>query len=204
MTPAEVAIAIRKNRNKLANKQNARWFLNDPAHRSLRNRVRIPRKSPGKSQEIQLASSKRNKIMKPLEMKNNGLIAGNRLLLVCLMCLISMPLALAQKHHPQQAVSIAGVYGGDFKVGAESGDLEGMRVVIVAAGGGYHAIVQVAQGGAEDPKPEFVEVTVKGMTVTFAGMTGTVTAAGLRVKNEDGTTELLKRKPCASYFGMKP
>jgi hypothetical protein len=143
--------------------------------------------------------------MKQFEMKNRRLRVITRLLVVCALCLVSMPVALAQKkHHPKPEVSIAGVYGGDFKVGAASGDLEGMRVVIVAAGGGYHAIVQVAQGGAEDPKPEFVEVEVKGTRVSFAGMTATVTAAGLTVKNSDGKTELLKRKPCAAYFNMKP
>ena len=142
--------------------------------------------------------------MRHTEMNNKGLSVGNRVLLICVVCLISMPLALAQRHHPRPAVSIAGVYGGDFTVGQGSGDLEGMRVVIVAAGGGYHAIVQIAQGGAEDPKPEFVDVEVKGMNVTFAGLTGTVTAAGLRIKNSDGKTELLKRKPCASYFSMRP
>jgi hypothetical protein len=143
--------------------------------------------------------------MRNLEMKNKGLSVAHRLLLICVVCLISMPVALAQKkHHPRPAVSIAGVYGGDFTVGEGSGDLEGMRVVIVAAGGAYHAIVQVAQGGAEDPKPEFVDVEVKGMTVTFAGMTGTVSAAGLRMKNSEGKTELLKRKPCAAYFNMMP
>ena len=143
--------------------------------------------------------------MKQLATKNNYLAVGTRLLLLCVVCLISTTVALAQKkHHPRPAVNIAGVYGGDFKVGEGSGDLEGKRVVIVAAGGAYHAIVQVAQGGAEDPKPEFVEVTVKGMTITFAGMTGTVTAAGLTLKNSDGTTELLKRKPCAAYFNMMP
>jgi hypothetical protein len=127
-----------------------------------------------------------------------------RVFLICVISLISTSAALAQKNHSPQGVDIAGVYGGDFTVGAGSGDLEGMRVVIIAAGGGYHAIVQTAQGGAEDPKPEFVDVEVKGMAVTFAGLTGTVTAAGLRIKNSDGKTELLKRKPCAAYFKMKP
>lgn len=127
-----------------------------------------------------------------------------RLFLLCVICSISISVALAQKNHSPQAVNIAGVYGGDFKVGEGSGDLEGRRVVIIAAGGSYHAIVQTAEGGAEDPKPEFVDVTVKGTTVTFAGLTGTVTAAGLRLKNSDGTMELLKRKSCLSYFNMKP
>ena len=55
-----------------------------------------------------------------------------------------------------------------------SGDLEGMRVVIVPAGGGYYAIVQIAQGGAEDPKPEFVPADVKGKSVlSVSAMTNT-------------------------------
>lgn len=142
--------------------------------------------------------------MKHLEMKNKGLSVGNRVLLICAICLISMPIALAQKNHSRPAVSIGGVYE-NFTVGKGSGDLEGMRVVIFAAGGAYRAIVQSAEGGAEDPKPQFVEeVQVKGMTVTFAGFTGTVTAAGLRLKNSDGNIGLLRRKPCASFFSVGP
>jgi hypothetical protein len=108
-----------------------------------------------------------------------------------------------KNHRPQPAASVAGVYE-NLTVGKGSGDLEGMRVVIVRAGGGYHAIVQVAQGGAEDPQPEFVDVNVKGMSVNFTAAsmkyTGTVTPTGLRLKNADGATQTLRRKPCASYF----
>jgi hypothetical protein len=142
-------------------------------------------------------------MMKQLETKNRGRSMANRLILICALCLVSMPVALAQKHHPRPAANIGGVYE-NLTVGQGSGDLEGMRVVIFAAGGSYHAIVQTAQGGAEDPKPEFVDVTVKGATVSFAGLTGTVTPAGLRVKQSDGTTELLRRKPCATFFAAGP
>lgn len=114
-----------------------------------------------------------------------------------------MPTALAHKRRTPAAASVPGVYE-NFTVGKESGDLVGMRVVIVPAGGGHYAIVQIAQGGAEDPKPEFVEAKVKGMTVDFTvgtqKFTGTVTAAGMKVKEAGGTTSVLKRKPCASYF----
>jgi hypothetical protein len=124
-------------------------------------------------------------------------------LLTCLVCLIVMPAAHAQKRHSRATASVTGVYE-NITVGKGSGDLEGMRVVIVPAGGGHYAIVQIAQGGAEDPKPEFVQATVKGMTVDFTvgteKYTGTVTAAGMRVKDSGGTTTVLKRKPCASYF----
>ena len=89
-------------------------------------------------------------------------------------------------------------------LGRGSGDLEGMRVVIVQADGGHHAIFQQAQGGAEDPEPEFVSVNVKGLSVDFTAgsmkYTGTVAPTELKLKNADGDTQTLKRKPCASYF----
>jgi hypothetical protein len=124
-------------------------------------------------------------------------------LLIGLICLIVVPVAAAKKPGVVPAPSVTGVYE-NFTVGKGSGDLEGMRVVLVAAGDGHYAIVQIAQGGAEDPKPEFVPVKVKGLTVSFAvgeqKFTGTVTVSGLRIKQEGGTTELLKRKPCSSYL----
>jgi hypothetical protein len=123
-------------------------------------------------------------------------------IVACLVCLIVLPTALAKKH-PHQAASIAGVYE-NFTVGKGSGDLEGMRVMIVNAGNAYHAIVQVAQGGAEDPKPEFVDVTVVGRNVSFTASTGKytgrVTAAGLSLKDSSGQSSMLKRKPCSSFL----
>lgn len=107
----------------------------------------------------------------------------------------------AQKKAPP--VVIAGVYE-NFTVGKESGDLNGMRIVLFDAGNEWHAIVQVAQGGAEDPKPEFVSVQIKGRSFEFkAGemvYKGTVTAAGLKLKNEGGSIETIKRKSCSSFF----
>jgi hypothetical protein len=103
----------------------------------------------------------------------------------------------------QPIATVAGVYE-NFTIGKGSGDLEGMRVVIVPAGGGYYAIVQIAQGGAEDPKPEFVPADVKGRSVSFSvgddKYTGTVTAAGLTIKDAGGQSHSLKRKACSSYF----
>jgi hypothetical protein len=123
-----------------------------------------------------------------------------RIVLCFMVSLIIMPSAFAEKRHAQKTVSITGVYGGDFTVGQGSGDLEGMRVAIINAGNAYHAIVQIAEGGAEDPQPNFVPLTVKGMNVEFAvgerKFTGTVSAAGLRLKDEG----LLKRKPCSSFM----
>jgi hypothetical protein len=127
-----------------------------------------------------------------------------RAILTFVFCMIIVPAALAKKPGAQPAVSVAGVYE-NFTVGKGSGDLEGMRVVLVSAGNEYHAIVQIAQGGAEDPKAEWVPAEVKGNTVSFtvgdAKFTGTVTAAGLRLKDSAGESQLLKRKPCSTYFG---
>lgn len=98
---------------------------------------------------------------------------------------------------------VAGVYE-NFTVGKESGDLVGMRVVIIPAHDTFYAMVQIAQGGAEDPKPVFVDATVKGNTVEFTvgdqKYTGTVSVAGFRVKDPDGKTHVLKRRPCATLF----
>ena len=120
-----------------------------------------------------------------------------------LVCLTVASSALARKPSGQPTVAMAGIYD-NFTVGKDSGDLEGMRVVMVSAGGGYYAIVQIAQGGAEDPKPEFVAATVKGMSVEFTAASekfrGTVSAAGLTLKNSAGESQTLKRKPCGSYF----
>lgn len=126
-----------------------------------------------------------------------------RALLTLMICLLIVGMVAAKKRSAPPAPSVTGVYE-NFTVGKGSGDLEGMRVVLVSAGDGHYAIVQIAQGGAEDPKPEFVPVTVKGMTVKFAvgdlKFTGTVTVAGLRLKQDGGSAQTLKRKPCASYF----
>src|SRR5207245_1860618 len=104
-------------------------------------------------------------------------------------CLIAITSAVAANFAPQPAATVAGVYE-KFTVGKESGDLEGMRVVIVPAGGGYYAIVQIAQGGAEDPKPEFVPANVKGKSVSFSigddTYTGAATAAELTLKAANG------------------
>ena len=104
-----------------------------------------------------------------------------RALLSAVICLIIVPAVLANKPRTEPVDSVTGVFD-NFKVGEGSGDLEGMRVVLVSAGGGHYAIVQIAQGGAEDPKPEFVPVMVKGMSVEFTAgtekFTGAVSVAG--------------------------
>ena len=124
-----------------------------------------------------------------------------RIVLFSLVCISVLTIAIA-KNFGQPIVTVPGVYE-SFTVGKGSGDLEGMRVVIFSGGGGYYAIVQIAQGGAEDPKPVFVPADIKGRSVSFSvgddKYTGMVTAGDLTLK--EGSGELhLKRKACSSYF----
>ena len=67
-----------------------------------------------------------------------------RVILFSILCLVVLTVAMT-KNFGQPIVTVPGVYE-NFTVGKGSGDLEGMRVVIVSAGGGYYAIVQIAQG----------------------------------------------------------
>src|SRR5437763_13752875 len=124
-----------------------------------------------------------------------------RAILFSIVCLVVLTVAITS-NFGQPIVTVAGVYE-NFTVGKGSGDLEGMRVGIVSAGGGYYAIVQIAQGGAEDPKPVFVPADVKGRSVSFSvgddKYTGMVTAGDLTLKVGSGELHL-KRKACSSYF----
>jgi hypothetical protein len=135
--------------------------------------------------------------------KKENLMKLTRVMLAGLICLMIVQIGFARRPRAHAAVAVAGIYE-NFTVGQGSGDLEGMRVVILSAGGGYYAMVQIAQGGAEDPKPEFVEATVSGMKVEFTvgdqKFTGTVNATSLRVKSADGQNHVLRRKPCSSLF----
>ncbi len=127
----------------------------------------------------------------------------SKLAVFAIVCFVALSSAVVANLVAQPAASVPGVYE-NFTVGKDSGDLEGMRVVIVPAGGGHYAIVQIAQGGAEDPKPEFVPADVKGKTVSFSvneeKYTATASAAGLTVKDSGGQSQVLKRKACAAYF----
>ena len=126
-----------------------------------------------------------------------------RVFFILAISIISISSAVARKPAGQPVIIVPGIYE-NFTVGKGSGDLEGMRVTIMSAGGGYYAIVQIAQGGAEDPKPEFVAAEVKARTVTFSvgdqKYTGTVSAAGMTVKNAAGESQVLKRKACSTLF----
>src|SRR5437868_945171 len=118
-----------------------------------------------------------------------------RVFLIIAISALSITSVVARRPPAQQVVIVPGIYE-NFTVGKGSGDLEGMRVIIMSAGGGYYAIVQIAQGGAEDPKPEFVPAEVKGRTVSFSvgdeKYTGTVSATAMTVKNKAGDAHTLK------------
>ena len=112
----------------------------------------------------------------------------------------SFTVSAQKKTAKPKAAAISGIYE-NFTVGKESGDLEGMRVRIINAGNAYHAVVQIAQGGAEDPAPVFVPVEVTGTNIEFTvGETtykGKITTAGITFKDEEGHSRLVKRQPCS-------
>ena len=109
-------------------------------------------------------------------------------------------------------VRIEGTYE-NLSVGKASGDLVGMRVMLIDGGGGTHAIVQEAEGGVELPDPVTTKVDVKGakisFTIKFHGhdeaqtFSGTVTTAGLRLRRGQTTgadvekSFFLKRRKCS-------
>ena len=134
--------------------------------------------------------------------------------LVIRMVLIASFLSVAAMTvYPQKMppVRLEGTYE-NLRVGPESGDLVGMRVMLIDGGGGIHAIVQEAGGGVELPDPATARVEVAGAKVSFtiklAGQdeaqkfSGTVTTAGLRLQRGPTTGPnaqkpvFLKRKRC--------
>ncbi len=121
---------------------------------------------------------------------------------------VSLLSATALSVVPQKMppVRIEGTYE-NLTVGKGSGDLEGMRVMLIDGGGGIHAIVQEAGGGVELPDPATAKVDVNGAKISFtirlAGrdeddkFSGTVTTAGLRLQRaSEKKPVFLKRKRC--------
>lgn len=131
-------------------------------------------------------------------------LVGRTFLLCGISLLIVMTAFSQQRSTP--SVAIEGTYE-DLTVGKESGDLEGMRVILIDGGGGIYAIVQEAAGGVELPAPALGEVTVKGadisFTIKFPGQdetetfSGKVSASGLRLRRGDSKQSVfLKRRKC--------
>lgn len=128
-------------------------------------------------------------------------------LFVRMVLILSIASAVALTVFPQKMppVRIEGTYE-NLTVGKESGDLVGMRVMLIDGGGGIHAVVQEAGGGVELPDPATAKVDVNGAKISFtiklAGrdeeekFSGTVTTAGLRLQRGAEKPVVLKRKRC--------
>ena len=134
-------------------------------------------------------------------------------LIIRLFLLVSICSSAALTVLPQRVppVRIEGTYE-NLTVGKESGDLVGMRVMLIDGGGGIHAIVQEAGGGVELPDPATAKVDVQAAKVSFTiklsgrddaeTFSGTVTNAGLRLRRGAATGSnaekpvFLKRKRC--------
>jgi hypothetical protein len=131
-----------------------------------------------------------------------------RAILLCVIALIVTVTAFSQRRGTP-SVRIEGSYD-DLTVGKASGDLEGMRVILVDGGGGIYAIVQEAAGGVELPEPALTEVTVKGTDISFSikfprqdetqTFSGRVSASGIRLRRgPPGSAPkpfFLKRRKC--------
>ena len=123
------------------------------------------------------------------------------------LCLVASFSVSAQKHSAVPTVRITGVYE-NIRLGKESGDLEGARLIIIEGSGDYYGLLQIAAGGPELPAPVFVKVNVKLASITFTlpqsgdgqaqKFTGTVTASGLKLRSSPDDVYILKRKSCAS------
>ncbi|HEV7475425.1 MAG TPA: hypothetical protein VGN90_15335 [Pyrinomonadaceae bacterium] len=119
-----------------------------------------------------------------------------RAVLLCSVLLVVTLTALPQRRGVPP-VRIEGAYDNLHVGPPESGDLEGMRIILIDGGGGIYAIVQEAEGGVELPAPALTKVTVKGtdinFTVKFPGhdetqtFSGKVSAAGLRLRRGNPT-----------------
>jgi hypothetical protein len=124
-------------------------------------------------------------------------------ILVCGVALFLALPALPQQRRAS-AVAVAGTYD-NLSVGQDSGDLEGMRIILIDGGGGIYAIVQEAAGGVELPAPALSEVTVKGTNISFTikspeaesqTFSGKVSASGLKLRRGSSETFFLKRRKC--------
>jgi len=93
---------------------------------------------------------------------------------------------------------VTGIYSNMIYV-EEAGDVVGMEIFVVASSGGYHAVVQIAEGAPEEPF--VVNVEVKGSDIEFVAPSilgkykGRVSAKGLagKFENEESVSFLKRR-----------
>ena len=127
-----------------------------------------------------------------------------RTILLCVLCLFAAATtADAQRRRPTRSQSVDATGTFSNMGGTESGDVGGTRIVVFWSLAGdreqYFVAVQQAEGVPGDP--EMVRATVRGATIEFTladGLryTGTITAAGMRLRNSAGSSEFLRRQNC--------
>lgn len=90
----------------------------------------------------------------------------SRVILLCCLLLVVAPVALSQRRRVPP-VRIEGTYDNLHVGPPESGDLEGMSVILIDGGGGIYAIAQEAAGGVGLPEPTLAQVVVRGNEIAF-------------------------------------
>lgn len=81
--------------------------------------------------------------------------------------LLAVSLTALPQRRSVPPVRLEGTYDNLHVGPPESGDLEGMRVMLIDGGGGIYAIVQEAAGGVELPEPVLAQVIVRGSDISF-------------------------------------
>jgi hypothetical protein len=91
----------------------------------------------------------------------------------------TMPSFAAQQKTP---APIEGVYS-NLSYSSETGDAEGLRIVILNSGDNYFVVAQCAEGGV--PEPVLVPASVKGRSIRFTlpegKFEGAITEKGLQL-----------------------
>ncbi len=132
-----------------------------------------------------------------------------RVLSLCVFCSLAAPLTPSQQQrNRQRPVSPEGIYS-SLEYSGASGDVGGMEVTIISAFNPegnvqYYAVVQTAAG--VPLAPVLVRARIRGSGVEFTipavdgaqavRYSGTITAAGLRLRDNTGDSRTLRRKNC--------
>lgn len=117
--------------------------------------------------------------------------------------ILTLP-AFSQNKKDQASYPVEGIYS-NLQFCSETGDVEGMRVIILRSGANnYHVVAQLASGGM--PEPVLVKADRKGNKITFTipvelpgfpmeTFSGTVFSNGLSLKSKNYKM-VLKRLKC--------
>ncbi len=128
---------------------------------------------------------------------------------LCVLCSVAAPLTPSQQQRNRpRPVNPEGIYS-SIEYSNASGDVGGMEVTIISAYNPegnvqYYAVVQTAAG--VPLAPVLVRARVRGSSVEFTvpavdgaqavRYSGTITAAGLRLRDNTGDSRTLRRKNC--------